>query len=279
MRRALECIAADGARMRGVLHEAHPGRYVPGEAALLLPGLVGTRVGPARIQVEMADLLASHGISTMRCDPVGTGYSDGDPGSTTVASIVRDVGDMLAFLRDTLGAERFLLGGVCRGAKGALAASMVHPEVTRLLLVSCPPFRSEDLGKRAARRRRYHLRHYARQLAKPGNLRRLARGEIHLGLVAKTVTRPMAAGALDRMTLGEGQWEMSSLRARTLFLYGEGDPDYRDSLDTYRTELAGKDETVTFRTIPEAGAGFYGGDWRTEAVAAVEKWLGGSADV
>ena len=65
----------EGPWLRGILHlpeaASRPARR---EAAILLPGLVGTRAGPHRILHDLACRLARQGIPVLRCDPAGSGY-------------------------------------------------------------------------------------------------------------------------------------------------------------------------------------------------------------
>jgi pimeloyl-ACP methyl ester carboxylesterase len=269
--------ASSGFFLRGVLHHPPAAETLQREAAILLTGLVGTRVGPHRMLFDLAERLAASGIPALRCDLTGGGYSDGEAASTRFDTLVHDALDLIAYLAETLGAESFLVAGICRGARVALAAALADRRVRHLALLSCPRFREESLEGKAARRRRSHLRTYLRKLASFGWLPRLLRGDLNFRLIGKALIDPIDRDTLNRFdALDSGVYDVGHLAARTLFLYGENDPDLEDSIAYYRERLGREPASHgDFHVIPEADAGFYAQRWHQAVLESFEEWWEG----
>jgi dienelactone hydrolase len=102
---------------------------------LLNAGLIH-HVGPHRLHVKLARSIVEHGISAFRMDLSGIGDSpprhDGMPAAQAVVAEPREAIDALA----RLGYERFVLFGICSGAKHALRAGADDPRVVGLVLVN-----------------------------------------------------------------------------------------------------------------------------------------------
>ena len=270
----MQCVTLEsmnGNVLRGVLHRPAGGMSEHGEAAILLPGLTGTRTGPHRILFDLAQRLADSGRPTLRCDLTGSGYSDGPPG--TLGQFTQDAGGMIRFMEGEFGAARFLLGGICRGSKVALAAALHDPRVSRLILLSCPRLREVSLGEKTARRRWHHLNRYLEKALALRWVPRLLNGDLNLRLIGKAIFNPIDRKALERIDSGSGEIDFSRLDARMLFVYGERDPDLNDHLRYYRQALKDNVGQAAFRTIAQADQGFYSAPWHQAVLEAVDAWM------
>lgn len=75
------------------------------------------RVGPFRIHVDIARMLAAQGCSTLRIDLSGLGDSAPRTGKiATEGRAMLDVRDAMDFLETKLGTRKFVLIGLCSGA-------------------------------------------------------------------------------------------------------------------------------------------------------------------
>jgi pimeloyl-ACP methyl ester carboxylesterase len=97
------------------------------------------RVGPHRLHVTLARLLADCGFSSLRIDLSGIGDSRPLPGILTFReSSVADARAAMDQLSATTGAARFILFGLCSGAENALATAREDDRVVGLVLLDPP---------------------------------------------------------------------------------------------------------------------------------------------
>jgi pimeloyl-ACP methyl ester carboxylesterase len=93
---------------------------------------------------RLAEALAAHGVASLRCDPRGSGASDGEWQSTSLFTRIDDARDMLAAMRShgALDLRRTGLVGHGQGATLALSVAIGDPAVSALTLVG-PSARSQ----------------------------------------------------------------------------------------------------------------------------------------
>ncbi|MEP7311018.1 MAG: alpha/beta fold hydrolase [Pseudomonadota bacterium] len=99
------------------------------------------RVGPHRLHVTLARLLAANGFASLRVDLSGIGDSGAVPDNLTFrASAVADTRAVMDQLGAETGADRFVLFGLCSGADNALATARTDPRVVGLVLIDPPTY-------------------------------------------------------------------------------------------------------------------------------------------
>lgn len=94
-------------------------------AVLFCHGLGGHKIGRYRIYVELAEILSSKGIATLRMDFRGSGDSEGDFASMTLEGEVSDACKGLTFLEDheEVDSSRIALFGRSMGSAVAVMAA------------------------------------------------------------------------------------------------------------------------------------------------------------
>lgn len=111
-------------------------------------------VGPYRLHVELARKLATEGYPVLRFDLAGIGdsaaRSGGKSNEETVLGNIRDATDHLA---RSFGAERFVLMGLCSGAKNSHNAAVADPRIEAVVLLDGFAFKT----------RAYYFWYYARR--------------------------------------------------------------------------------------------------------------------
>jgi pimeloyl-ACP methyl ester carboxylesterase len=131
---------------------------------LLNPGIVH-RVGPGRVYVKIARVLASIGFVTLRFDFSGIGDSIVRHDNLRFEkSAVNEARDAMDFLAKTRGIEHFILLGGCSGAEVALETARCDTRVIGALLINFPITRKEDGVANANlihRGASYYYRNYA----------------------------------------------------------------------------------------------------------------------
>jgi pimeloyl-ACP methyl ester carboxylesterase len=145
---------------------------------LLNAGLVH-RVGPFRINVDLARRLAALGFSTLRMDLSGLGDSAPRPGEPDLhRRVLADLKDAMDFLAEKRGASRFVVGGICSGAINAHRAAVADPRVVGAIMLDGYAYSTPQ----------FLLRRYGPRLADPGAALRFVGRQ-----VSNLVTSPPAA--------------------------------------------------------------------------------------
>ena len=107
---------------------------------LMIHGLVDSGIGPHRMFVALADVLADAGFTSLRFDLRGRGNSDGKSIDITPRNDLEDAGNALQLLREqpNLDAETLIVLG--HGYGGVLAAMLSDaPGVKKTVLLSAAP--------------------------------------------------------------------------------------------------------------------------------------------
>ena len=108
----------------------------PGLAFVILNAGVLHRVGPHRLHVVLAWHIASSGVASLRLDLGGIGDSITTSDAASFReSAVADAREAMTGLTRAIGAERFVLFGVCSGADNSIATALVDDRVAGIVLV------------------------------------------------------------------------------------------------------------------------------------------------
>lgn len=135
----------DRALLGIVSRPEHPRPATP-TVILLNAGLLH-RVGPNRMNVELARRLGAAGFAALRFDTSGVGDSELIGGGTLdIERSRQDVVAAMDAMGSLYGAEEFVLLGLCTGAFNAFRAALVDPRVAGCILLdgySYPTLRSK----------------------------------------------------------------------------------------------------------------------------------------
>ncbi len=114
-------------RLTGILSHANPANTATMPAstcAIILNAGVVRKVGPGRLNVELARRIADSGLDTFRFDFAGVGDSPArTDGQDLAGGILTDVQETMDHLEQTLGARRFIVMGLCSGADNGMRAA------------------------------------------------------------------------------------------------------------------------------------------------------------
>ncbi|TVP48084.1 MAG: alpha/beta fold hydrolase [Gemmatimonadales bacterium] len=232
-------------------------------AIFLNAGLVH-RVGPNRLHVRAARILARRGIPALRFDLSGVGDSLPAPDARPTAERwVHETRTAMDFLEERHGAECFLLIGHCSGALGAYLAARADPRVSALALVNPAPPRVPL---------RYRIR---LGLSHPNFWRRL------MGSGKLPPTGPVAPGREGAASRGgsrgevlEGLLALVGSGRRVLVVHSEWDPGYDYFHRTIRPRLpeGTEGERLRFRVVNGSNHDFSLTSVQAELLAIIEGW-------
>ena len=248
-----------GGRLLGVL--AEPDQKRDAVCAVLLNAGAIRRIGPNRMWVELARRWASQGVPTFRLDFAGIGDAEGDRRFSNVAALYEpefagQISAALDVLQRRLGAQRFVLTGLCSGGYWAFQGALRDPRVVASASINAgvlewSPLVIED-------RRLQPLRDgLRRSLRKPFALPRLTR-------VIAGRLRGKAARALGRDSLDRSLDRLRDRNTKVLLLFAELEPQLHElGRDGYLARLErwpnvtverlpGRDHTLRPRPMQEA---------------------------
>jgi hypothetical protein len=112
-----------------------PALQVPATAACLMFNMgANHRVGPRRINVKLAHVLAGRGVSSLRFDLGGVGDSDASDFSSDLHTrAMNDLRAGMDLLENTLGIRQFVIVAMCSGVEHAITVAEAD---TRVMAVS-----------------------------------------------------------------------------------------------------------------------------------------------
>jgi dienelactone hydrolase len=166
----------------------------PRLAFIILNAGVLHRVGPHRLHVLLARRIAATGLAGLRLDLGGIGDSIASSDAASFReSAVADTRAAMTGLSGVLGAERFVLFGVCSGADNAIATAIADERVAGIVLVDPPAYAT----------RRGQLRYLHTRASELGNAREVVRWAAK---VAKRRLR-LAVALLGRRTVDDAPSE------------------------------------------------------------------------
>ena len=227
----------------GILCSPAAGRD-PTRPTVIMPNTgFGRHVGDGRVFVTLARRLASIGVSSLRMDLAGFGDSvvpsdiDPDPYAS------RNADDIVAAVTalQAAGHPDPVLIGICSGAYSAFHATLREPRIRAAVFVNLQKFiwstnTSLKIDNRHPRR---PLGFYLHAMMRPAAWRRLAKGEVAIGMILMALCRRPVTGLyrracnlIERLTGIETRsgtimrWfqTLKSREVRISLLYSEGDP-------------------------------------------------------
>jgi uncharacterized protein len=199
-------INGEGQALFGTLHTPAHARAALPVIVLMSPG-IKMRVGPGRLYVPLTDMLIQQGYRVFRFDFHGLGDSAGELQETMLADVynhievgryVNDARSALQWLRENVGARKFILGGLCGGATTALLTAEREPEVEALLSLGM----NVTLSSNAATPAKYltgaqlesRLQGYYRRLLQPKSWLRLLTFQSEYGVIWRSMMRKLNKG-------------------------------------------------------------------------------------
>jgi pimeloyl-ACP methyl ester carboxylesterase len=201
----------------GILAEP-AGQQSTGELPLVVVLNAGAsyRVGPHRLNVQLARELAAQGFRCLRLDLAGLGDSiaddrdlENDPYSATM---FRDIDHVLKHAQTELGQQQVVLVGLCSGAYAAFqsAAQFTNPALVESLLINpLTFFWKEGMSIESPEAAAITERHYYLLAAiRPGNWWRLITGRTQIGLsgAAALVTGHLLRRLRPRQAASIASW-------------------------------------------------------------------------
>jgi len=264
---------AHAGAVRGVLHRPTIAT-TPRGRIVFLHGWSGDRVGPHRMFVHAARMLAGLGYTSLRLDFSGRGDSDGADEETMIATMTADARAALAWLRAEVpaGGPMALLA-ICSGCKVAISAAVAEPDVVRLALWSAESMGSLRHTATGSRKRLAVLRAYARKLLRPETWRKLLRGQVRAGMVGKALVQAEVRSPAEARAEDETLLAFRQFRGDILFVFGGSDPDTPGSSQAYTRYCREHGIRHTCHIVPHAGHSYYGAEWEQEVLQVTKKWL------
>lgn len=293
-----EVESADGEMLRGILTK--PDKDDLNVMLILLPAGLKDRVGPHRLYVQVARMVASYGVAVLRLDARGIGESDGELDGAFNGKHYRSIQSGL-FVDDCLLAMndidqrmegcRFILGGLCGGAISAqLVAAKSADRVLGVLSWShVAVLDSEAPGVSGTTRSEVmsNSRSYIRKVLSPHAWQRIFRGESSFAAILSNVTS-MISLLLEKTGLVRLHWAnenplfFSSFRqlqhadVQHLMIFGARDARWTAFKELVVDGFLGgafQGKGYQIKVIEDANHEFHLRDWRQALMAASLRWV------
>lgn len=133
--REVSVVFGDDRGLVGTVCHASPSPDAAGLGVLLFNAGVVHRVGPHRVQVKLARVLAACGVPSLRFDLHGMGDSArAGTGLAHREQVVQDLRCAMDCLQGDTGASRFAVFGFCSGAPHSVHVAQADPRVVRIVL-------------------------------------------------------------------------------------------------------------------------------------------------
>lgn len=113
-----------------------PARQLPATAACLMFNMgANHRIGPRRINVKLAHVLAARGVSSLRFDLGGVGDSEASDFSHDLQTrAMHDLQAGMDLLEKTMGIRQFVIVAMCSGVEHAMAVAEADTRVVAISL-------------------------------------------------------------------------------------------------------------------------------------------------
>lgn len=293
---------AQGLPLYGTLH--HPARPQPDLPVVLLlsPG-VKMRVGPGRLYVPLTQMLTEAGHYVLRFDFHGLGDAGGELAESQLADVynhievgryVDDTRAALSWVRERLGSERFILGGLCGGAITALLAAERETQVEALLSLGM----TVTLASNAATPAKYLTRAqldsrrqgYYRRLLQPRSWIRLLTFQSEYSVIWHSMKRlfnkqppqPQSAAAIEQRGNANPLFPPAYLGflrrgGKALMLFSEKDrlqSEYEEKFAaTHQQQLQPYQPQIHQHIVKDANHVLSFTPWQREMVQVSREWL------
>jgi dienelactone hydrolase len=274
-----------GGNLAGILTEPRPERSIAGAPAALMWNVgIHHRIGPYRIQVDIARELARRGFASLRFDLSGMGDSEVQQDSRTDQErALEDVRDAMALLERRRSLRSFVPVGFCSSVDSVHALSVAEDRVIGACFIEGYAYRTPGFWLRyplrvleAVRWRRRLIRTFpewiASFVATPDQV--LVQGDGQALDGPESIEPVYARLYPSRAQFGRDVRRMVVRDARLLFIYVGGDTDFNHGGQF--AEMVGdlpeeaQVEVVYYRDADHA---FYRSDDRQRAVRCIGDWM------
>ncbi|HUP97838.1 MAG TPA: alpha/beta fold hydrolase [Usitatibacter sp.] len=198
------CRFGDDGHLFGIV--TRPARESELPAVVMLNAGSIHHVGPHRLYVRLARELAEEGYTVLRLDHEGLGDSVPRPGEAREnhpypPHAIEDVQSAFRFLEQEHGLRRFILLGLCSGAHTAFHAARTLPDAPIEKLVLINPwyfYWSEGMSLDTSVTHYQDMANYQSSMRDPERWKKMLRGEVDMGRLARVVTAHVAKSLRGR---------------------------------------------------------------------------------
>lgn len=147
------------ANLVGILTEPDPAKAAPGSPAMvILNSGILHRAGASRLYVRTARAVAELGMTSFRFDFSGIGDSDVRRDSIPIEErFILEAREAMDYLQTVVGADEFVIGGLCSGADGAFWTALDDERVKGVWQIDAFCYRTAV----------YRMRRYGPKLLNP----------------------------------------------------------------------------------------------------------------
>ncbi len=228
---------------------------------LLNAGMVH-RVGPARLYVRLARMLAESGAIVLRFDHSGIGDSgvrkDNIPYEQSAAAEVREAMDVMARRHCC---RQFVLMGICSGAVTAFKVAGTDDRVAGIVMMNAQGYETSRQWNMYIMNRDWSKQYWQRSLFSRDSWKRALTGRIQYRRLLTVIGRQIKNRILPGKEVGsvadrlaKQMQNLIQRDIRTLLVYSEGDRglDYLHVILGNQSDTLLNSRTITQKVVPDS---------------------------
>lgn len=262
-------------KLYGILHEPE-GENKP-VGLVFLHGWGTYRIGPHRFFVDAAREFAKSGFSCLRFDFRGRGESEGNVSDTTLPDMIDDAHRAVEEMLKQQSISQVILLGLCSGGEVAVGAAAENPKVNGVALLSTPLLGRQTAVKDDVRKTANYAKTYWQKLFLAESWKKIFSFRVNYKAIFRILfghygNAPKQDG--DKLSKeAELIKKFCDFKGKSLFIYGENDPEAKGAEKAYRN-VCTKHESAVFKIIQGANHNFYSVAWKEEVIKQIGEWLG-----
>lgn len=248
-------------------------------AMILLNSGVMHHVGSCRLSVIVARAVAQQGLLAVRYDASGIGDSESRQGALSNVQLAQhETREVMDYLEKTRGISRFILFGLCSGARASYATALADPRVAGIIEIDTYCYTTWQ----------YHLRYYLPRLLDGKRWKSyLSRQFRHLfgqqvektaekvsGIKGEFLEVPVFDARPPRAELVKGLQQLVARQVKSYVIFTGGEAEYnypRQYLDMFpEVNFNG---TLTLEYIPSANHIITQRECQKQVVNNIAQWV------
>jgi len=225
----------------------------------------GTRLGPHRMYVEIAERLKCCGVISLRFDMRGCGDSEGEPAGSDIDPDIEDLLSAISFMSSKYKVPKILLFGISRGARVSITTLAEHGLPIDGAVLLSTPFASSMV---AAKNFTNRLKEYLYKLFNYTYLKKLLLGKANPKQIVRTMI--FALSSTRRYRRNHDGFKTT---CPLLFIYGSKDPLATDSSSYYENICNMYKIRFKMIEIKNSNHSYFHYRWKEQIMNITEQWL------
>jgi len=244
-------------------------------ATIFFPGWTGTRYGPQRVFVSAEKYVNEKGGSTVRFDFRGRGDSFGNAMNITLDDMIEDAEEVIKWLVENEGIQRFHLVGLCSGGNvvlGVCSLPSVSKYITKITCWSLLPYMEDKKhAKRQGTNRLSRFKALAVKAFSREGIAKLVKREANIKGALKSVAKDKEGDESEKVRKTSSRRILNDVarnyQGPVHLIFGTKDPEADGSEYFYSDWFYRHNNKLEITRIEGAPHNFYTVHWTAELIS------------